>query len=255
MKLITWNVNGVRAREAELLRLLEEERPDVVMLQETKATVEQLPASLYGLLGLPDYHSIWHGSAGYSGVSLHLRKDVFERPRDAHPPFDFETRVVEAHVRRKDGEAFVFVSMYLPNGGKDYQAKLEFMRALASYPTTFAAENVVVAGDLNVARAEMDVHESERKPRAIGQRPEERKLFEQFLAAGLVDVCRALAPDDRELFTWWPYWNEQRARNVGWRIDYVLASKAIAARAEAFRVRRDFGTSDHAPVVVEIADA
>ncbi|HEY1955178.1 MAG TPA: exodeoxyribonuclease III [Polyangiaceae bacterium] len=250
MKLVTWNVNGIRSREAELLRLLDEEKPDVAMLQETKATAEQLPASLYGLLGLPAYHSIWHGSAGYSGVSVHLRKDVFERPRDAHPPFDFETRVAEAHAVTKTGERFVLVSMYLPNGGKDYQAKLAFMRALANYPSTLASDNVIVAGDLNVARSDMDVHESERKPRAIGQRPEERKLFEQFLGAGLVDVCRELAPDDRELFTWWPYWNEQRARNVGWRIDYVLATRSLASRAKEFRVRRDFGTSDHAPVVV-----
>ena len=251
MKVVTWNVNGIRAREDEFLRLLDEEKPDVAMLQETKATAEQLPPSLYGLLGLPAYHSIWHGSAGYSGVSVHLRKDVFERPRDAHPPFDFETRVAEAHAVTKSGEPLVFVSMYLPNGGKDYQAKLAFMRSLATYPSTFATENIVVAGDLNVARAEMDVHESERKPREpIGQRPEERKLFEQFLAAGLVDVCRALAPEDRELFTWWPYWNEQRARNVGWRIDYVLANRALASRATESRVRREFGTSDHAPVVV-----
>jgi exodeoxyribonuclease-3 len=265
MKLITWNVNGIRAREAELLRLLAEEKPDVVMLQETKATVEQLPASLYGLLGLPEYHSIWHGSAGYSGVSLHLRKATFARPTDSHPAFDFETRVVEAHVAD-----WVFVSMYLPNGGKDFQAKLGFLGALASYPHSFAGKKLVIAGDLNVARTDLDVHEDERKPRAtdskggnarvlrarapIGQRPKERELFERFLAAGLVDVCRKLAPDDAGLFTWWPYWNEQRARNVGWRIDYVLANEPLASRGTSVRVRRDFGTSDHAPVIVEFAD-
>jgi len=178
LKLITWNVNGVRAREAELLRLFDEENPDVVMLQETKATIDQLPPSLHGLMALPEYHSIWHGSAGYSGVSLHLRKSVFARPTDAHPSFDFETRVVEAHT----GD-FVFVSMYLPNGGKDFQAKLGFLGALATYPHTFAGKTLVVAGDLNVARTDLDVHESERKARAIGQRPKERELFERFLAA------------------------------------------------------------------------
>ena len=78
-------------------------------------------------------------------------------------------------------------------------------------------------------------------------------LFEKFLAAGLVDVCRKLAPDDAELFTWWPYWRESRERNVGWRIDYVLVSEALAPAVTAFRVRRDFGTSDHAPVVVSFA--
>ena len=192
---MTWNVNGIRARDAEFLKLLEEEQPDVAMLQETKSTIEQLPPTLYGLMGLHTYHSIWHGTAGYSGVSVHLKKTRFSRPSDAHPEFDFETRVAEAHV-----DDWVFVSMYLPNGGKDFEAKLKFMRSLAAYPSAFAGKKVIIAGDLNVARAPVDVHKSQRKPGAIGQRPEERVLFEKFLSAGLVDVVRTLAPDDKELF-------------------------------------------------------
>jgi exodeoxyribonuclease-3 len=250
VKLVTWNVNGIRARDAEVLKLFEEEQPDVAMLQETKSTIEQLPPTLYGLMGLTAYHSIWHGSAGYSGVSLHLKKSVFDRPTDAHPPFDFETRVAEAHVTTKDGEEFVFVSMYLPNGGKDFEAKLKFMRALATYPATFAGKKLIIAGDLNVARMPMDVHKTQRKPRAIGQRTEERELFEKFLAAGLVDVVRELAPNDKELYTWWPYWRGLREKNQGWRIDYVLPSEPLASRVKEFKVRREFGTSDHAPVVV-----
>jgi exodeoxyribonuclease-3 len=253
VKLVTWNVNGIRARETEVLKLLDEERPDVAMFQETKATLEQLPASLYGLMALPDYHSIWHGSAGYSGVSVHVRKSVFERPKDAHPPFDYETRVAEAHTTSKAGEPWAFVTMYLPNGGKDFDAKIKFMRALAAYPATFAGKKLLIAGDLNVARADIDVHRSQRKPGLIGQRTEERELFEKFLAAGLVDVCRNLAPDDKHLFTWWPYWRESRERNVGWRIDYVLTQGALADTAKEFRVRREFGTSDHAPVIVDFA--
>jgi exodeoxyribonuclease-3 len=249
VKLVTWNVNGIRARDAELLKLLEEEKPDVFMLQETKSTIEQLPPTLYGLMGLPEYHSIWHGSAGYSGVSVHLKKSVFSRPTDAHPEFDFETRVAEAHV----GD-WVFVSMYLPNGGKDFEAKLKFMRALAGYPATFPGKNIIIAGDLNVARHDVDIHKSLRKPGLIGTRPEERELFEKFLAAGLVDVIRKLAPDDKELFTWWAYWRNLREKNVGWRIDYVLANEPLASRVKEFKVRREFGTSDHAPVIVTFGD-
>ncbi len=251
LKLITWNVNGIRARESELLKLLAEEKPDVVMLQETKATREQLPDTLYGLMALPEYHALWHGSAGYSGVGVLLRKNIFERPRDAHPPFDLETRVVEAHTKRGEKE-FTFVSMYVPNGGKDFDAKMTFLRALAEYPKSFG-ERAILAGDLNVARAEVDVHRSQRKPGLIGQRVEERELFEKCLAAGVVDVCRNLAPGDKGLFTWWPYWRDSRNRNVGWRIDYVLASPALAPHAQELRVMRDFGTSDHAPVVVRFA--
>jgi exodeoxyribonuclease-3 len=252
VKLITWNVNGIRARENELLSLLADEKPDVLMLQETKATLEQLPATLYGLTAILDYHSIWHGSAGYSGVSVHLRKGVFERPKDAHPAFDYETRVVEAHTKLvSGGGAWVFVSMYLPNGGKDFDAKLKFMRALGAYPKALGDEGktVVIAGDLNVARADIDVHRSQRKVGLIGQRPEERDLLEKFFA-GLVDVGRARAPDDKQLFTWWPYWRNARERNVGWRIDYVLMNEPLATTVTDVRVRRDFGTSDHAPVIV-----
>jgi exodeoxyribonuclease-3 len=257
IKLVTWNVNGIRAREAELLRLLEEEKPDVVLLQEVKATLDQLPPTLYGLMGLPEYHSLWHGGvAGYSGVSAHLRKSTFDRPSEAHPSFDFETRVVEAHAReRATGREWVLVSMYVPNGGKDYPAKLAFLEQLARYPQALAGKTFVIAGDLNVARADADVHRSQRKPDAIGQRAEERALFEKLFAApeggaGLIDVGRALAPDDKQLFTWWPYWKDSRQRNVGWRIDYVLCPPDLAARAAEHRVRREFGTSDHAPVIV-----
>jgi exodeoxyribonuclease-3 len=94
------------------------------------------------------------------------------------------------------------------------------------------------------------VHKSQRKPGAIGQRPEERALFEKFLSAGLVDVVRKLAPDQKELYTWWAYWRNLREKNEGWRIDYVLANEPLASRVKEFRVRREFGTSDHAPVVV-----
>lgn len=247
MKLLTWNVNGVRAREKEVLALLEEEQPDVCMLQETKASMEQLPPSLYGLGALPGYHAIWHGNAGYSGVAVLLKRSVFESPRDQKPPFDFETRVVEAHT----GD-FVFVTMYVPNGGKDFAAKLGFLKALAEYPKTFEGKKVVIAGDLNIARADIDLHPKERKRDAIGQRPEERQLFEAFLDAGrLVDVCRKLSPTDEGMFSWWPYWRQAREKNVGWRIDYVLANEPLASSAKSSRIRRDFGTSDHGAVVVD----
>jgi exodeoxyribonuclease-3 len=95
----------------------------------------------------------------------------------------------------------------------------------------------------------MDVHPRERKP-VIGQLPEERKLFEELLGGELVDVGRAKDPENQNLFTWWAPWRNLRERNIGWRLDYVLASKAIAARAASCTVMREFGTSDHGPVVM-----
>jgi exodeoxyribonuclease-3 len=102
---------------------------------------------------------------------------------------------------------------------------------------------------MNVARTERDVHPKERKPRAIGQLPEERALIERILSRGLVDVGRALDPDNEGLFTWWAPWRNMRQRNIGWRLDYVFASEALASRATACPVRTEIGTSDHAAVV------
>ena len=108
---------------------------------------------------------------------------------------------------------------------------------------------LVLCGDLNVARTERDVHPKERKPRAIGQLPEERALLERIIGRGLVDVGRALDPDNDGLFTWWAPWRNMRQRNIGWRLDYVLASAVARRRALSCPVQPDVGTSDHAPVV------
>ncbi len=105
---------------------------------------------------------------------------------------------------------------------------------------------------MNIARAEMDVHPKERKPNAVGQRPEERALFQRLLDAGLADLGRDFDPENADLFTWWAPWRNLRARNIGWRLDYVLASQAVADRAKSCVVLPDVGTSDHAPVVLTL---
>ena len=243
MKIATWNVNGIRAREAQLLGWLERERPEVVCLQEIKASAVQVPVALRELEG---YSCYWHGNKGYSGVALLLRRDAFEEePRFAHPEFDHETRIVTAEVGK-----LLVASIYVPNGGKDFGAKIRFLEAMDRYASDARARGqaVVLCGDLNVARTDADVHPKERKP-IIGQLPEERALFERILAHGLVDVGRALDPDNTDLFTWWAPWRSMRQRNIGWRLDYLLASDSLAQRASRCVVQPDVGTSDHAPVI------
>ena len=110
---------------------------------------------------------------------------------------------------------------------------------------------VVLCGDINIARSERDVHPKERNPTVVGQRPDEREIFERILARGLVDVGRALDPDNDNLFTWWAPWRKLRERNIGWRIDYILASEPLAAKAARCAAYREVGTSDHAPVIAE----
>jgi exodeoxyribonuclease-3 len=250
MKVITWNVNGIRARQAQVQELLEAEQPDVLCLQEIKATPAQVPELL---VNPGDYWSFWHGAGGYSGVALLVRRTFSpEPPRFWHPDFDFEQRMVVADVAAAANVGPVrFVSVYVPNGGKDYEAKLRFFGALQGWlaETDRAGAALVLCGDINVAREERDVHPRERKPNQIGTRPEERDLFVRALSTGLTDVGRVLDPDNDELFTWWAPWRSLRQRNIGWRIDYVLASGPLGDRARTCVSRREFGTSDHAPVV------
>lgn len=244
MTIATWNVNGIRARADQLCDWIERDRPDILCLQELKAEVDQIPPQCK----LADYYAYWHGLKGYSGVSLHIHKDLITAdPVFSHPSFDMESRIVQAEV----GDLIV-ASIYVPNGGKDYAAKLGFLNALMEWATQLHADGrrLVICGDMNIARTEMDVHPKERKANAIGQREEERALLENLLSDRLVDLGRAFDPDNPNLFTWWAPWRNFRARNIGWRLDYVLASPAVADRASECVVLTDVGTSDHAPVVM-----
>lgn len=226
------------------------EEPDVVCLQEIKATQDQIPSALCEMEG---YWCYWHGGKGYSGVALHVRKDFAqqEKPEFSHPHFDHETRIVTAQLRN-----YLFGSIYVPNGGKDFPAKMRFLEALSEFVSAQhqAGMNLVLCGDLNVARTDMDVHPKERKPNAIGQLPQERTLIEKIIGHGLVDVGRALDPNNDQLFTWWAPWRNMRQRNIGWRLDYVLASEPLAKTATSCVVFREVGTSDHGPVIATFAN-
>ena len=244
MKIATWNVNGIRAREAQLCEWLARDQPDVVCLQEIKASPAQIPEACK----LQAYDAYWHGAGGYSGVSLHVRKGAFDvEPQFSHPDFDIETRIVASAFRN-----LTIASVYVPNGGKDFPAKLAFLRRLADWSARLheAGRELILCGDINIARADIDLHPKERKPGVIGQRPEERELFEALLGPHSLDVGRALHPADERMFTWWAPWRNMRQRNIGWRIDYIIASRTIAARATDCSVLADVGTSDHAPVMM-----
>ena len=248
VKFATWNVNGIRARQAQVQDWIAHERPDVVCLQEIKATSDQVPAALCEMEG---YWCYWHGGKGYSGVALHVSQAFApERPVFGHPSFDYENRIATVEVATAAGDLTV-ASVYVPNGGKDFRAKMEFLEAMDAYAASFrsSGRQLALMGDMNVARTDRDVHPKERKPRAIGQLPEERAIIERLISRGLVDVGRALDPDNDGLFTWWAPWRNMRQRNIGWRLDHVFASEALAARATACPVQKEIGTSDHAPVM------
>lgn len=248
MKIATWNVNGIRARQHQVLEWIENDQPDILCLQELKAPREKVPEALSEM---EDYWCYWHGERAYSGVGLLIRRNLFpEKPYFSHPPFDFETRIVTAQMGN-----LIMGSVYVPNGGKDYDAKLHFLESMQRYVVECSARGLelVLCGDMNVTRSDQDVHPKERKPNAIGQRPDERKLFENIMSkGGLADIGRTLDPENERLFTWWPPWRQMRQKNIGWRIDYVLASTSLVDRIPKCTVLAQLGTSDHAAVVAEL---
>jgi exodeoxyribonuclease-3 len=252
MKIATWNVNGIRARQGQLLEWLASERPDVVCLQEIKASLDQLP---FELRDIEHYWAGWHGERGYSGVGLLVAKSLAATPPVfSHPPFDFEQRVISAEVDFGRGPVLTS-SFYVPNGGKDYPAKLRFLEAMDAWAGEAHAGGrpLIFCGDLNVARTDLDIHPKERKPNQVGARDDERALIERLLSRGLVDVGRTLHPTDDAFFTWWAPWRNLKQRNIGWRIDYVIASEPLARTAASCVVQREIGSSDHGPLVATFA--
>lgn len=249
MKIATWNVNGIRARQEQVGAWIQSDQPDILCLQELKATREQVPETL---TGLSDYWSYWHGERAYSGVALLVRRNLIpDAPAFSHPDFDFETRIVTIRIGQN-----IIGSVYVPNGGKDYPAKLRFLKAMERFAADCQSQglNLILCGDMNITRTDLDVHPKERKPDAIGQRPDERALFEEILInGGMTDTGRALDPENDQMFTWWPPWRGMRQKNIGWRLDYVLASSILAQHITQCSVLAQTGTSDHAPVVAEIS--
>src|SRR5688500_9059167 len=162
MKVATWNVNGIRARGEQFAAWAASEQPDVICLQEIKAKLDQIPQTC----SVEGYTCYWHGAGGYSGVALHVRRELAENVDYIHPAFDLETRIVQAQI-----EDTVFTSVYVPNGGKDFEGKIAFINALIGYAADLKARGLklVLCGDMNIARTDRDVHPKERKPRTIGQ--------------------------------------------------------------------------------------
>ena len=198
------------------------------------------------------YWCYWHGGKGYSGVGLHVSKALApERPTFSHPEFDFENRIAAVDV----GDLTV-ASVYVPNGGKDFPAKMRFLEAMDDYAASFQAggRRLVLCGDMNVARTDKDVHPKERKPRAIGQLPEERALIERILGRGLVDLGRALDPGQRRAL----HLVAARGATCGSATSAGGSTTSSPARrsptrATACPVQNDVGTSDHAPVMATFA--
>jgi len=261
VRLVTWNVNSVKQRLPRLLPWLDERRPDVVCLQETKLADEAFAALLDAELAQRGYAVAAHGEASWNGVAIISRvglDDVVRGLGDGAPGFPHpEARAISATCG-----GVRFVCVYVPNGrtpdSDHYHYKLEWLTALRAQVEAFGPANTVVLGDMNIAPADEDVFDPEAYVGQTHVTPPERAALAELQGLGLHDVVRDRWPD-RRVFTYWDYRAGMFHQDLGMRIDLVLAGDDVAARVKAAwidrQARKGKGPSDHAPVIVDLDEA
>jgi exodeoxyribonuclease-3 len=254
LTICSWNVNGLRAtlKGGHLQSWLQTTAPDVVGLQEVKASPDQLddePWTAYG------YRAWWHPAqrAGYSGALLLSKPEPLEvRLGLGIQRFDIEGRVIQA-----DYPGFTLLTSYHPNAGRGEDRlayKFEFYEAFLAHVNHLRDQgrSLVFMGDFNTAHTEMDVARPQEALKGTGFLPEERAWITRFIENGYVDSFRALHPDRRDAYTYWDPWRDRRARNVGWRIDYVFISEDLLPRLRRAFIQPEVMGSDHCPVGIEL---
>jgi exodeoxyribonuclease-3 len=253
IKIISWNVNGVRAiTKKDFLDDIKAINPDIFCLQETKATVADTEKALSTLSEYKIFANESKARKGYSGTAIVTKVDPISVTFDmGEPEHDQEGRVVTAEF--KD---FYLVNVYVPNSGEgmkrlDYRATWD--EALLSYCQKLeATKPVILTGDLNVAHTEIDIARAkENYNKSSGYTQTEIDGLERFFEVGFVDTFRKIYPEEVK-YSWWNYKFSARQRNVGWRIDYFLISKALESRLQKAEIYNEYFGSDHCPVSVEI---
>lgn len=264
MKLYSWNVNGIRAvlTKGSLLKFIDKHDPDILCLQETKAERGQFE------LDLPQYHEHFFSAVkkGYAGTAIFSKapalryidgfpEDIIEKYKvtgDTYGDPNKEGRIIAAEF-----DDFWVVTCYTPNSKGDLsRLSLRYdawdRACLAYLQQLEQTKPVLYCGDMNVAHQPIDLANPKANVGKHGYTNEERERFDDYLTAGFVDTYRAANPDKVGAYSWWTHWANARARNVGWRIDYWLASKAIAGKIKNQQIHPDVMGSDHCPISIEL---
>jgi exodeoxyribonuclease III len=252
MRLISWNVNGIRAIAGKGFKeWMIKTSPDVLCLQETKASPGQLDESLVSPRG---YFSYWNGPArkGYAGVCVYAREKPVSVEKD-FPPDDLDTEGRTLIARFKD---FVLINVYFPNGGQGPERlkyKLDFYDRFLEYVDGLKTRNIVICGDVNTAHKEIDLARPKQNEIFTGFLPVEREWIDKLVEHGYVDTFRHFNNEPGQ-YSWWDYKTRSRERNVGWRIDYFFVTKELLPRLKNAFIMSDIMGSDHCPVGIELDD-
>lgn len=245
MKLISWNVNGIRACvDKGFLDFFQEVNADVFCLQETKLQEGQID------LELPGYHQYWNYAQkkGYSGTAIFTKKKpISVQYGIGVPEHDTEGRVITAEF-----EEYYVVTVYTPNSQRELTRltyRMQWEEAFLTYLKTLEkTKPVIFCGDLNVAHKEIDLKNPKTNRKNAGFTDEERDCFSKIIENGFIDTFRHFYPDMENIYTWWSYMFQARAKNAGWRIDYFVVSESLRDRLEDAQIHTQVLGSDHCPV-------
>ncbi|MEL6630559.1 MAG: exodeoxyribonuclease III [Bacteroidota bacterium] len=250
--IISYNVNGIRAAEKKgFYTWLQEENPNVICLQETKAQPEQLTEAQLNPAG---YHAYWHSAVkkGYSGVAIFSR----EEPKHVEYGIGVDKFDNEGRVLRADFEDYSLIGLYLPSGssGDHRQAmKDEFIIVFKDYIKELKQEfpKLVISGDYNIVHKPIDIHDPVKNKNSSGFLPHEREWLTEFMDLGFEDSFRKFHSEG-DNYTWWSYRTRARDKNKGWRIDYQMISSELASHCTGASILSDIVHSDHCPIKIEL---
>lgn len=254
MKIISWNTNGLRATatQGHFDALFTEYNPDILCLQETKATIDQLPDSVRNVFGYQSYFYWPTEKKGYSGVGIYTK----EIPLHVSYGLGVESLDTEGRLITLEYKNFFLLTCYFPNGGGGPERlayKLAFYDAFLVYIKNLETKKpVVFCGDVNTAHTEIDLARPKENAENTGFLPIERAWMDKLVAHGFADSFRVLYPTATDIYTYWDQKTKARDRNVGWRIDYFFVSQCLTKNIKGFETLTGYYGSDHCPIVLNL---
>jgi exodeoxyribonuclease-3 len=255
MKIVSWNVNGLRAvaRKDALMPVFEQLKPDVFLLQETKAEPEQLPEHVRNVDGYNAYFNTSETKKGYSGTGVYTREEPIDVTYGMQEKeYDKEGRLVTIFLKN-----LIVSNIYFPNGGQGpdrLKYKLEFYELFLEYIENLKKKNPVIwGGDVNTAHEAIDLARPKENEKNTGFLPEERAWLDEVTGRGWIDTYRHFYPQKKDMYSYWDMKTRARDRNVGWRIDYLFASPDIMQKLKTASIHNKLYGSDHCPISVELS--